>query len=114
MPVPKHTLSSHSTLHAPRAKSSIKAVVEPLQIQVKDPLDHYAPALLHVRSDMVQHGQSEGAVVLVSGAGGGVSGPGGKLTTLDFVRKVFHVGVDGENAVQLDDDDLASSRGQLR
>lgn len=88
MSTPPRSPSALNPLHPPRAVQALKAVTERINLSVKDPLDHQVPAVLHVRDDMVgghgrgsdeggSGGKSDGGVVLVSGAGGGVSGPGG-------------------------------------
>ena len=57
-------------LHAKAARST------QVEILVQDPLNHTAPAILHEPLSSRVRGVSC-AVILVSGAGGGVSGPGG-------------------------------------
>jgi len=51
-----------------------------VDITVKDPLDHTVPAILH--EPPVKTAPEQAAVILVSGAGGGVSGPGGIYPSL--------------------------------
>lgn len=48
-----------------------------IKIRIKDPLDHYVPAILHEPSNYSAEQANASAVVLVSGAGGGVNGTGG-------------------------------------
>jgi dienelactone hydrolase len=82
--VQPHTLKSLGPIHPPKAeKRAVKpTVARHIQIPVRDPLNHEAPAIIHEpRSYSTQQAQGA-AVVLVSGAGGGVSGPSGKVPPL--------------------------------
>lgn len=86
--VQRHPLHSLGPIHPPKVdKSAIKpSVARQINIRVKDPLDHYAPAILHEPRNYNAGDSNGSAVVLVSGAGGGVSGPAGTdlyLLTLD-------------------------------
>jgi hypothetical protein len=78
--IPAHALASLKPLNPPRAGGALNSLVERVRISIPDRLDHAAPAILHLREDAPDE-KSDAAVVLVSGAGGGVSGPGGKLVT---------------------------------
>ena len=77
--VQRHPLQSLGPIHPPKVdKNAIKpSVARPINIRVKDPLDHYAPAIIHEPRNYSAEGSNGSAVVLVSGAGGGVSGPAG-------------------------------------
>lgn len=77
--VQRHPLQSLGPIHPPKVdKSAIKpSVARPINIRVKDPLDHYAPAIIHEPRNYKAGDSNGSAVVLVSGAGGGVSGPAG-------------------------------------
>ncbi|PKX91026.1 uncharacterized protein P174DRAFT_463177 [Aspergillus novofumigatus IBT 16806] len=58
-------------------KRAIKpSIARHVNIRVNDPLDHDAPAILHEPRSYSFNESKGSAVVLVSGAGGGVSGPG--------------------------------------
>jgi hypothetical protein len=62
------------------SQSAIKSpAARPIQIKVKDPLDHEAPAILHEPRNYDAQEANQAAVVLISGAGGGVSGPAGMV-----------------------------------
>ncbi|KAL5045598.1 hypothetical protein BDW71DRAFT_198105 [Aspergillus fruticulosus] len=54
----------------------------PISIPVHDPLDHEAPAILHSPRDYDRAEARNAAVILISGAGGGVSGPSGIYPSL--------------------------------
>lgn len=53
------------------------SIAKPIKIRVRDPLDHHAPAILHQPPGFKSAKSDGAAVVLISGAGGGVSGPAG-------------------------------------
>ncbi|KAH1547066.1 hypothetical protein LV164_007529 [Aspergillus fumigatus] len=65
-------------VHPPKVeKRAIKpSIARHVNIRVNDPLDHDAPAILHEPRSYNFNESKGSAVVLVSGAGGGVSGPG--------------------------------------
>lgn len=75
-PRPLHSLGP---VHPPRVeKRAIKpSLARHVNIRVKDPLDHDAPAILHEPRSYNYNESKGAAVVLISGAGGGVSGPAG-------------------------------------
>lgn len=75
-PRPLHSLGP---VHPPRVeKSAVKpSIARHVDIRVSDPLDHDAPAILHEPRDYSATESKGAAVVLISGAGGGVSGPAG-------------------------------------
>lgn len=79
--VQEHLRSAQSLgpIHPPKVeKSAIKpSVARHVRIRVQDPLDHDAPAILHEPHSYSATQANNAAVVLISGAGGGVSGPGG-------------------------------------
>jgi hypothetical protein len=78
MVVHRHSLKALGPMHPPRVTQLGKtAKAMPVKIRVKDPLDHYAPAILHKPPDFDASRAKGAAVVLISGAGGGVSGPSG-------------------------------------
>lgn len=59
-------------------KTTIKpSTARRIDIRVKDPLDHSAPAILHEPRAYSPEEAKPCAVIMVSGAGGGVSGPSG-------------------------------------
>lgn len=66
-------------IHPPKvAQSAIKpSVARPIRIRVIDPLDHEAPAILHEPRSYSAREANEAAAILISGAGGGTSGPAG-------------------------------------
>jgi hypothetical protein len=76
-----HTPSTLGPLHPAKVqKAAIKpSVAKSIGIRVKDPLDHDAPAILHEPRNYNQQRANSSAVVLISGAGGGVSGPAGMV-----------------------------------
>ncbi|ODM19755.1 hypothetical protein SI65_04741 [Aspergillus cristatus] len=82
--VQRHPLHSLGPIHPPKVdKSAIKpSVARKINIRVKDPLDHAAPAILHEPHKYSVDDANASAVVLVSGAGGGVSGPAGIYPSL--------------------------------
>ena len=82
--VQRHPFHSLGPIHPPKVdKSVIKpSLARKINIRVKDPLDHAAPAILHEPRKYSIDDANASAVVLVSGAGGGVSGPAGKLYTV--------------------------------
>ncbi|KAJ3029534.1 hypothetical protein HDV00_009547 [Rhizophlyctis rosea] len=75
--VPVHKPESLNPLKAPHAAP--KAAPDPIRVSiaVKDPLDHSVPGILHASST-----PSRLCAMLVSGAGGGVSGPMGMYVSL--------------------------------
>lgn len=77
--VQPHTLQSLGPVHPPKAdKRAVKpSLARHIQVPVQDPLDHQAPAILHEPRSYNAMQANGAAVVLVSGAGGGVSGPSG-------------------------------------
>ncbi|KAF7180894.1 hypothetical protein CNMCM7691_000023 [Aspergillus felis] len=79
-----HTLHSLGPVHPPKVeKRAIKpSIARHVNIRVNDPLDHDAPAILHEPRSYSAVEAKESAVVLVSGAGGGVSGPSGIYASL--------------------------------
>lgn len=87
----RHSLQDLGPVHPPLVE---KNAIQPsparrVEIRVKDPLDHSAPAILHEppRTSRPEEAKSSSAVIMVSGAGGGVSGPAGnlkKLFVLDY------------------------------
>ncbi|KAL4804170.1 Alpha/Beta hydrolase protein [Aspergillus unguis] len=80
----KHSLDSLGPIHPPRLghlrEKEIKA--KRVKIKVHDPLDHEAPAILHEPREHDGADVNGAAVILVSGAGGGVSGPSGIYPSL--------------------------------
>ncbi|KAL3433269.1 Alpha/Beta hydrolase protein [Aspergillus tetrazonus] len=80
----KHHLQPLGPIHPPRLGSARANEVDaqPVFIPVHDPLDHEAPAILHSPRDYDAAEARNSAVVLVSGAGGGVSGPSGIYPSL--------------------------------
>lgn len=74
-----HTAATLGPLHPAKVeKAAIKpSIAKPIGIRVKDPLDHDAPAILHEPRNYNREQGKSSAVVLISGAGGGVSGPAG-------------------------------------
>ncbi|RDW58572.1 uncharacterized protein DSM5745_11263 [Aspergillus mulundensis] len=80
----KHPISSLGPVHPPKLGSlRVKEVdAHPVEIPVHDPLDHQAPAILHEPRDYDPSEARNAAVILVSGAGGGVSGPSGIYPSL--------------------------------
>jgi hypothetical protein len=55
------------------------SVARPIRLAVYDPRDHEAPAILHEPRQYTVDNAKASAVILISGAGGGVSGPAGML-----------------------------------
>lgn len=53
------------------------SIARPVRIAVYDPRDHEAPAILHEPRQYTVGNAKAAAVILISGAGGGVSGPAG-------------------------------------
>ncbi|KAL4876835.1 Alpha/Beta hydrolase protein [Aspergillus karnatakaensis] len=80
----QHPLESLGPTHPPRLGSTRANQVHAkhVKIIVHDPLDHEAPAILHEPHDYDPAEAKNAAVILVSGAGGGVSGPSGIYTSL--------------------------------
>ncbi|KAM0097130.1 hypothetical protein ACP6JE_008348 [Aspergillus fumigatus] len=71
-------------VHPPKVekRATKPSIARHVNIRVNDPLDHDAPAILHEPRSYNFNESKGSAVVLVSGAGGGVSGPGNKLALL--------------------------------
>jgi len=71
-------------IHPPKvAQSAIKpSIARSVRIKVTDPLDHDAPAILHEPKSYNAKEANYSAVVMISGAGGGVSGPSGIYPSL--------------------------------
>lgn len=84
-----HPPASLGPLHPAKAQTAAvkPSVAKSIGIRVKDPLDHEAPAILHEPRNYNRQQANESAVVLISGAGGGVSGPAGmsSLSSLLFL-----------------------------
>ncbi|RMJ24091.1 hypothetical protein PHISP_05049 [Aspergillus sp. HF37] len=82
--VQPHTLKSLGPIHPPKAeKRALKpTVARHIQIPVRDTLNHEAPAIIHEPRSYSTLQAQGAAVVLVSGAGGGVSGPSGIYPSL--------------------------------
>ncbi|KAJ5818191.1 hypothetical protein N7474_003782 [Penicillium riverlandense] len=82
--VQRHPLHSLGPVHPPQVeRQAIKpSIARHVNIQVSDPLDHEAPAILHEPRSYNVTEAGGAAVVLVSGAGGGVSGPSGIYPSL--------------------------------
>ncbi|KAL3481317.1 Alpha/Beta hydrolase protein [Aspergillus californicus] len=79
-----HSLSSLGPMH-PRKIAGVRANevnAHHVAISVRDPLDHEAPAILHEPRDYDASMTKHAAVILISGAGGGVSGPSGIYPSL--------------------------------
>jgi hypothetical protein len=53
------------------------SIARPVRIAVYDPQDHEAPAILHEPRQYTVDNAKASAAILISGAGGGVSGPAG-------------------------------------
>lgn len=67
-------------------KHGIKpSIARPIRIAVFDPRNHEAPAILHEPRQYTVDNAKASAVILISGAGGGVSGPAGTCTILTNV-----------------------------
>ncbi|KAJ5664624.1 hypothetical protein N7462_011437 [Penicillium macrosclerotiorum] len=81
---PRYSTHYLGPLHPPQvAGHAIKpSVAQTVCIRVSDPLDHEAPAILHAPQSYNRTNSPSAAVVLVSGAGGGVSGPAGIYPSL--------------------------------
>ncbi|KAL2850389.1 Alpha/Beta hydrolase protein [Aspergillus pseudodeflectus] len=79
-----HSLSSLGPIHPPKIDKARRHQVKAhhVKIQVHDPLDHEAPAILHEPRNYNASAVNNAAVVLISGAGGGVSGPSGIYPSL--------------------------------
>ncbi|KUL83090.1 hypothetical protein ZTR_11189 [Talaromyces verruculosus] len=58
------------------------SIARPVRIAVYDPQDHEAPAILHEPRQYTVDNAKASAVILISGAGGGVSGPAGMYPSL--------------------------------
>jgi pimeloyl-ACP methyl ester carboxylesterase len=81
---PNHPLETLGPFHPPKVdKQAIKpSIAQRITIKVTDPLNHEAPAILHSPRTTPTTTRPSSAVVLVSGAGGGVSGPAGLYPSL--------------------------------
>ncbi|KAJ5660385.1 hypothetical protein N7507_006836 [Penicillium longicatenatum] len=85
-----HTLQNIGPMHPPQIDPSTPklCIANKVNIKVSDPQDRYAPAIIHEPPIIYQaqsYNQADkrtSAVALVSGAGGGVSGPGGIYPSL--------------------------------
>ncbi|RAH64579.1 uncharacterized protein BO66DRAFT_475674 [Aspergillus aculeatinus CBS 121060] len=79
-----HPLSSLGPLHPAQAPTITPAapIAERIRITVHDPHDHEAPAILHRPRSYNAREVRGAAVILISGAGGGVSGPEGIYPSL--------------------------------
>ncbi|CRG92036.1 hypothetical protein PISL3812_09091 [Talaromyces islandicus] len=77
-------LPNPGPIHPARVdKRAIKpSIARPVRIAVHDPRDHEAPAILHQPKRYTAQDAKSAAVILVSGAGGGVSGPAGMYPSL--------------------------------
>lgn len=75
-------LSNLGPVHPPKLAdiSASEVNARRITIEVHDPLDHEAPAILHEPRDYDPDEVTGAAVILVSGAGGGVSGPSGMMS----------------------------------
>lgn len=75
----RHSLQDLGPVHPPGVeKNAVKpSTARRIKIRVKDPLDHSAPAILHEPRTYSPDEAKSSAVIMVSGAGGGVSGPAG-------------------------------------
>lgn len=58
------------------------SIARPVRIAVYDPRDHEAPAILHEPRQYIVDNAKASAAILISGAGGGVSGPAGTSISL--------------------------------
>ncbi|KAJ5936655.1 Alpha/Beta hydrolase protein [Penicillium verhagenii] len=84
---PPHTLSNIGPMHAPQIDPSTPklCIANKVNIKVCDPQDSFAPSIIHeppIIYEVQSYNKSDkrtSAVVLVSGAGGGVSGPAGNI-----------------------------------
>lgn len=76
-------LSHPGPIHPAKVdKYAVKpSIARPVRIAVFDPRDHEAPAILHEPRQYTVEDAKASAVILISGAGGGVSGPAGMLYT---------------------------------
>ena len=72
-------LDTAGPIHPPGGdKAAVKpSVARRIRIKVLDPLDHEAPAILHEPRSYNAKQANQAGVIMVSGAGGGVSGPAG-------------------------------------
>lgn len=78
----------------PPKLGSIRAeevIARHVTIKVKDPLDHDAPAILHEPRDYDAAEVRNGAVIMISGAGGGVSGPSGITSRFNRREKLWFI-----------------------
>ncbi|KAL4784145.1 Alpha/Beta hydrolase protein [Aspergillus varians] len=82
--LPQYPLSGLGPVHPPNLGSIRASEVHAreVQIEVHDPLDHQAPAMLYEPRDYDVDEVRNAAIVLISGAGGGVSGPSGIYPSL--------------------------------
>lgn len=81
---PNHPVETLGLFHPPKVdRQAIKpSIAGRITIKVTDPLDHEVPAILHEPRTTPTTRQPPSAVVLVSGAGGGVAGPAGIYPSL--------------------------------
>lgn len=79
----RHSLQSLGPVHPPKVEcQAIKpSIARHVNIRVADPRDHDTPAILHEPRSYNATEARGGAAVLVSGAGGGVSGPASRTNT---------------------------------
>lgn len=90
-------LDKAGPIHPPEVdKAAVKpSVARQIRIQVLDPLDHEAPAILHEPRSYNAKQANQAGVIMISGAGGGVSGPAGtffspRYMTLSIKKKHNH------------------------
>lgn len=96
-PRPPHDLGP---IHPPRIeRRAVKnSVARHVNIRVDDQLDHDAPAILHEPRSYSIIESKGAAVVLVSGAGGGVSGPGGNQPNQpNPLKQTLRTNIKGKN-----------------
>ena len=88
----QHHLKSLGPLHPPRVEThAIKpSLARHVEIPVMDPLNHRAPAVLHEPRSYKSVEAKWSAVVLISGAGGGVSGPAG-MSIYIYIYIYMHI-----------------------
>lgn len=93
---PNHSPSTLGPFHPPKvSRQAIKpSIARRITIKVTDPLNHSAPAILHEPRSETTTTRPPSAVILVSGAGGGVSGPAGIYPSLaDKIALLAHIPV---------------------
>lgn len=70
-------------------KQGVKpSIARPVRIAVYDPRGHEAPAILHEPRQYTVDNARASAVILISGAGGGVSGPAGTSLPLKSISSL--------------------------